>query len=92
MSFRLATLEGRAVLVTDSGVYDLERRAANHYSLQLQRLDHDWRFRIGISFNMITDDTTFYFDFEPTLGGLIRTRNERLYGRQRHFRQRGFDY
>ena len=72
--------------------YDLERRAANHYSLQLQRLDHDWRFRIGISFNMITDDTTFYFDFEPTLGGLIRTRNERLYGRQRHFRQSGFDY
>ena len=58
-----------------SAQYDLERDENLNYSVFLARLDHDWRIRVGVTFDVVTDDTSFFVMFEPSFGGLFRPRD-----------------
>ncbi|MEM7203803.1 MAG: hypothetical protein AAF628_26305 [Planctomycetota bacterium] len=55
--------------------YDLQLKQTLNYSLQVLRRDHDWRLSLGIVFDDVINDTRFFINFEPSLGGLLRPRN-----------------
>lgn len=60
--------------------YDLERSEHVNYTTRLVRTDHDWRITLSLTFNEITDDTSFNFEFEPRLAGAFRRNPRRFVG------------
>jgi hypothetical protein len=83
------TLFGRWGLAA-GGQYDLDRNQNLNYIAQITRQDHDWRILFGASFDLVTDTTSFFVNFEPTLGGLIEPRAQRQVTRQRLWAGEGF--
>jgi hypothetical protein len=71
--------------LTGGGQYDIDRSESLSYTLLLARDDHDWRIQFGLDFDVVTDDTSVFVNFEPTLGGLIEPRRQRHLTRQRLF-------
>lgn len=61
-------------LIAGSGAYDLDRKEQLDYGLGLTRRDHDWLIRIGLSYSIVRDETSFSVNFEPLFGGLFRRR------------------
>lgn len=55
--------------------YDLETEQTINYVVRMVRGDHDWRLHVGATFDTVDDETTFFVDFEPTVGGLLQRRN-----------------
>lgn len=72
------------------GQYDLDRSENLNYLAQITRTDHDWRILFGASFDLVTDTTSYFVNFEPTLGGLIEPRAQRQVTRQRLWAGDGF--
>ena len=54
------------------GAYDIERGSSAYYLANLIRNELDWRLFFGLTYDVVTDDTTFHLDFEPRLGGIVR--------------------
>jgi hypothetical protein len=46
----------------------------------LIRRDHDWVITMGLTFDIIQNDTSFRIDFEPLFGGLTRRRSNEFAG------------
>ena len=63
-----------------SGAYDLQQSEQLYYAAMLIRRDHDWVITMGLTFDIIQDDTTFRIDFEPLFGGLTRRRSNEFAG------------
>ena len=60
--------------VTARSQYDLGLDKTTNYQVTLVRNDHDWRIRLGVTFDTIDGDTSFHVNFEPTGGGLFKPR------------------
>ncbi|HLU38286.1 MAG TPA: hypothetical protein VK081_02805 [Planctomycetota bacterium] len=58
--------------------YDLDRDDTLNYFASLARHDLDWTARIGIVYDNLRDETSFFIRFEPTLGGFIEPREREL--------------
>jgi hypothetical protein len=72
-------LFGRWILQGD-GAFDLQSDDQLYYAASLIRRDHDWVITMGLTFNIIQNDTTFRIDFEPLFGGLTRRRSNEFAG------------
>lgn len=57
--------------------YDLELNKNRNYSASLIRHDHDFSIYVQVTYDNISDETNFSINFEPTVGGLFRTRRQR---------------
>lgn len=60
-----------------SSQYDLERKQSLNYNMLLTRMDPSWNISVGIEFDNVSGETSFRINFEPTLGGLFETRDQR---------------
>lgn len=74
------------------GAYDIERSRSAYYAANLIRNDLDWRLFFGITYDAVTDDSTFHIDFEPRLGGLVRQRTNWSVGGYEFGRAQILDY
>jgi hypothetical protein len=54
--------------------YDLDRDETLNYYGMLMRNDLDWTVRIGLNYDNLNDETSFFIRFEPTLGGFVEPR------------------
>jgi hypothetical protein len=61
-------------VVGSSGVYDLEQKEHVRFLAQLSRRDLNWTVRVGLTYDAVTDDTSFRILFEPSFGGLVQPR------------------
>lgn len=51
--------------------YDLDRQDTLNYFASLARRDLDWTLRLGLIYDNLRGETSFFIRFEPTLGGFI---------------------
>lgn len=58
--------------------YDLDRDETLGYYTSLARRDLDWTLRVGLLYDNLRDETSFFVRFEPTLGGFASPRNRDL--------------
>jgi len=54
-----------------STAYDLDREDTLSYFASLARRDLDWTIRLGLVYDNLRGETSFFVRFEPTLGGFI---------------------
>lgn len=73
------SLFGRWDLVGNS-LYELDEKEFLTYGFGLRRNDHDWALALTINYDPFTAETTFAIDFEPRVGGLVRSREDRFGG------------
>ncbi|MGE3878342.1 MAG: hypothetical protein AB7I19_04730 [Planctomycetota bacterium] len=74
------------------GTYDIERSRSAFYVANLIRNDLDWRLFFGLTYDVVTDDTSFNIDFEPRLGNLVRQNATWNVGGYEFGASRIFDY
>ncbi|MEZ5966618.1 MAG: hypothetical protein R3F56_22465 [Planctomycetota bacterium] len=55
--------------------YDLDRKETLNYFASLSRRDLDWTMRLGLIYNNLRGETSFFIRFEPTLGGFASPLN-----------------
>lgn len=60
-----------------SVIWNFERESIDSTTLQIVRHDHDWDWEFRFVKNELTDNSTLTLRFRPTLGGLVRRRNDR---------------
>lgn len=58
--------------------YDLDRDDTLNYFASLARHDLDWTLRLGLVYDNLRGETSFFLRFEPTLGGFASPRNRDL--------------
>lgn len=73
------SLLGRWDLVGNS-LYELEEKEFLTYGFGLRRNDHDWALALTINYDPFAEETSFTIDFEPRVGGLVRSREDRFGG------------
>ncbi len=54
--------------------WDLDRDEWLAWSTSITRSDLDWTISLGVDYSVITDETRLFIQFEPTLGGVVRSR------------------
>ena len=76
-------------ILSGGSQYDLDRHRTNNYSTEIVRVDHDWRIHLRLSYDNVSQSTSFAIDFEPTLGGLVQPRGSRWIAGSRLYSERG---
>jgi len=62
--------------------YDLSRDAFLHYTIGLQRVDHDWTIQSSINYDPFSAKLSFAVTFTPRLGGLLQPRDNNWFAGQ----------